>query len=298
MRTRQGGCGCRAVRYEVDGSSSWCAHSHQTSLRRMVGAPMVTLIGVRTTKFQVLLGEELLVDAPLDGGSIRFCRQCGTHLYQASPEWFHQVHILAATLDDGPKRQPSGHLYWEEKAAWLAVADDLPRFGGDHGSTPLGVMSADERINAAHPNVRIAAEWDAPDLTEMYERLAATEAGKTPAGMGTHLRSYLSQSRRGWILIAERDGVPLGFADVKLMPAVAEGATQIFIDDLWVDEGARRQGLGTALLQVVDVCAELSGAVLCFLLSRPDNDPGSALYRAAGFEQQHHSLWKKSVAVT
>jgi len=34
-------------------------------------------------------------------------------------------------------REPERHIFWDERAPWVRVADGLPRFGGPTGFEPL-----------------------------------------------------------------------------------------------------------------------------------------------------------------
>lgn len=39
---------------------------------------------------------------------------------------------------DGPiDRPPACHIYWDDRADWVVVADGLPRLGGESGLEPI-----------------------------------------------------------------------------------------------------------------------------------------------------------------
>jgi len=38
---------------------------------------------------------------------------------------------------DGASDAPQAHFYFDDRAPWVTVADDLPRFGGKTGTEPL-----------------------------------------------------------------------------------------------------------------------------------------------------------------
>lgn len=291
-----GGCACTAVRFEIE-RTSWCAHSHNPRERALHAAPMVTYVGVRAQRFRVTAGQdELRSWEPEPGERRRFCGQCGTHLYVESDAWFHQVNVAAAAIDGGPHRKPSGHLWFDNKAQWLEITDELPRFGGPDGSEPLAHGSLRARIDAAHPQVRLAAKWDAPEVTAMYGALAAEAWSSVPPETEANVRAWLNDDTPGGhVLVAEAGQGVVGFCDVKVMPAPAEGARQLFIDDLYVAPQARRQGLGTALLEVTNRLARELGCVHIILHVDNGNTAAAALYERAGFRSANDRVLERDL---
>lgn len=86
----------------------------------------------------------------------------------------------------------------------------------------------------------------------------------------------------GHYLVAEGgNGAVEGYAGV-LAPVGAEDAD---IQTVAVAEGARRRGLGRALVSALLAEAARRGAVRVFLEVRADNEGAQRLYRALGFEQ-------------
>ncbi len=283
-----GGCACGHVRYEIKPPSSWCAHCHCGTCRATHGAPFVTWLGVRAQRFRITQGaDDLGAYESSEGTFRRFCRRCSTLLVMDSTAWFHQVHVVAATVDGGPHRKPAGHLFWEERAAWVTHDDALPRFGGPHGSRPLGaVTSQTDALNAVHPQVRLATRWDAPDVARLMSALAEVEWSSVPENLRAHVTQALEAAPDTFIFVAEHADQVVGFADIKRITATAEGATQLFIDDLYVAPDHRRRGLADALLTVIKAAAVQLGSVQVTLHLRPDNAPALALYESAGLTQE------------
>ncbi len=78
-------------------------------------------------------------------------------------------------------------------------------------------------------------------------------------------------------LVAERDGVVVGYAATSLVVDVAE------LQRIAVDLGERRTGVGLALLgSVLGLCRD-TGADRLLLEVRADNEDARAFYRRAGF---------------
>lgn len=47
------------------------------------------------------------------------------------------VDITLASLHGKIDREPEGHYYYDSRADWPIVNDDLPKFGGEGGMEPL-----------------------------------------------------------------------------------------------------------------------------------------------------------------
>jgi hypothetical protein len=98
------GCLCGTVRYRARFPSKWVAHCHCAMCRRAHGAPSVTWVCVPADGFALQEGAEV------ERG---FCRRCGSPMLLRSRLWPGEVHIAAASLDDGPDRMPQMHACWD-----------------------------------------------------------------------------------------------------------------------------------------------------------------------------------------
>jgi ribosomal protein S18 acetylase RimI-like enzyme len=85
------------------------------------------------------------------------------------------------------------------------------------------------------------------------------------------------------LFIAEREGLALGFT--QLFPSFSSvSMARVFVlDDLYVAEAARRQGVGEALLDMAAAYARALGAVRLSLSTAIDNLPAQALYEREGW---------------
>ena len=68
-------------------------------------------------------------------GAVRFEIEPPTLFCESTlhPDYFD---IVLANLA-GAGEAPQAHFYFDDRAPWVTVADDLPRFGGKTGTEPL-----------------------------------------------------------------------------------------------------------------------------------------------------------------
>jgi len=133
-----GACLCGEVRFEIDVPTLFCAHCHCSMCRRSHGAGYVTWIGVPFERFRMLAGEERLVRyRSSEHGTRSFCGRCGSSLFCESTLHADYVDVVLANLDGAVEALPQAHFYFDDRAPWVAIADDLPRFGGKTGTEPL-----------------------------------------------------------------------------------------------------------------------------------------------------------------
>ena len=106
--------------------------------RRNHGAGYVTWFAVPPAALSMERGSEHLVRyASSEHGSRSFCGRCGTSLFCASARYPDRVDIALGAMDGPVDRAPQLHAYFDSRAPWVAVGDDLPRFGGKTGFEPL-----------------------------------------------------------------------------------------------------------------------------------------------------------------
>jgi hypothetical protein len=127
-----GGCLCGAVRYEADLPSLFCVHCHCRFCRRAHGAAYVTWFGVKEAGFRLTEGADALRWYASSKQSRRgFCAHCGTTLLFQSQVSPAEMHIALASADGPIDRAPTAHVFFDQRAAWLASGDDLPRLDSD-----------------------------------------------------------------------------------------------------------------------------------------------------------------------
>ena len=98
------------------------------------------------------------------------------------------------------------------------------------------------------------------------------------------LRARLARGESA-LLLAERDGEALGFTQLYPMFSSVRTARLWLLNDLFVADSARRQGVARGLLDAAAAFAREQGAAGLMLETGRDNHPARALYRAAGWNE-------------
>ena len=129
-----GQCLCGAVRFEIVPPTLFCAHCHCSMCRRAHGAAYVTWFGVPYERFRIVAGDDTLVrHRSSDHCTRSFCGTCGSSLFFEAadhPDW---IDVVLANMQGALDQAPQGHFYFDDRADWVEVADELPRFGGETG---------------------------------------------------------------------------------------------------------------------------------------------------------------------
>ena len=87
---------------------------------------------------------------------------------------------------------------------------------------------------------------------------------------------------RTLMLVALDGGLPVGFVLAHELPRRHGARAKLFVYEIDVAESHRRLGIASALLaRLADLAGE-RGIPAGFVLTEPDNDPASELYRGAG----------------
>jgi catechol 2,3-dioxygenase-like lactoylglutathione lyase family enzyme len=210
-----GGCLCGAVRFRIELPTSFCAHCHCSICRRNHGAAFVTWFGIDRDRLEITAGADALRrHRSSPHGERSFCGRCGSSLFCSSEHHPDQIDGVLANLDGPIDRAPAAHLYFDSRAAWTDVRDDLPRLGGDSGVAALEGSDGEIRPGACVGHVALAA----PDL------LAATRF------FGTIGMRVLEQ-RPDFALLELRGGTHL-----LLFPGEAAAVGSAAPFDLMVDD--------------------------------------------------------------
>jgi hypothetical protein len=137
-KTMTGSCLCGAVAFEFELPSLFAGHCHCTMCRRANGAGYVTWVGVREDGFRLTSGEnELSHYRSSDHLTRSFCGRCGSPMLCNDDNHDNVIDITMANLHGDLDRPPKAHFYYDCKAGWVDINDDLQKRGGESGGEPL-----------------------------------------------------------------------------------------------------------------------------------------------------------------
>jgi GNAT superfamily N-acetyltransferase len=132
------------------------------------------------------------------------------------------------------------------------------------------------QLTVAHP-------WfsDGATLFDQYRQHYG--ANPAPEAVESWMRDQILTDRMR-LFAAVPDGRARGICAVSVVPASLTLRTMWLVRDLYVDPGARRAGVGGALLAHVAEAARADGAHRLSLQAEPTNARALELYAKAGFE--------------
>jgi hypothetical protein len=123
-----GGCGCGAVRFEIDAPLTGALYCHCTRCQRRTGTAASVTGRIVPGSLRVTSGEEHLRDWRPEGGMPKtFCVLCGSAVLARTPEGEWRG-VRFGALDADPGTRPSYHQFTDYAAAWEPIPEDgLPR---------------------------------------------------------------------------------------------------------------------------------------------------------------------------
>lgn len=132
--------------------------------------------------------------------------------------------------------------------------------------------------------VREARQDDLPVLARLYTQLSRHNA---PDVTDAHHAAWaqLEAQPHTHQLVAELDGRVVGTLLVAVIPNLTRGARPFgVVESVVVDESARGQGVGSALMGAAETFARQAGAYKVMLMTVSEKTAAVALYRSRGFD--------------
>jgi hypothetical protein len=127
-----GGCGCGAVRFEIDEPLVAAAYCHCTRCQHRSGAGAAASARLVEGSLKITTGEDRL-GAWFAGDGLEkvFCGDCGSALLARDRDSGVAMVVRLGAIDGDPGVRPSAHQFVADAASWEPIPDDgLPRFPG------------------------------------------------------------------------------------------------------------------------------------------------------------------------
>lgn len=138
---REGGCGCGAVRYRIDGDPIFVNNCHCRQCQQQTGSTSV--VNAFFDMGEIALTSGTVTEHVVKGGSgndhiIVRCAACGVAL------WSHYARmgrlgagVRVGTLDDHADIRPDAAIYLAEKMPWVTPPTGIPGFEGAYNPAEL-----------------------------------------------------------------------------------------------------------------------------------------------------------------
>lgn len=131
--------------------------------------------------------------------------------------------------------------------------------------------------------IRAAKKEDAGLVLSFIKKIAAYERlSNQVTATAEMLEEFVFEKQAAWVLIAEFNGAPCGFALFYENFSTFKGRTGLHLEDLFVDESMRGRGIGKALFKAVCREAQKRGAPRLEWTCLNWNAPSIAFYRYMG----------------
>lgn len=127
-----GGCFCGQLRFRVAGPELYACFCHCHSCQKAAGAACVPWATFDRNTFVVVSGELCLYQSSPEV-TRGHCSRCGTTLSYEHQRRRGQIDITITSFDDPSVFVPRSHIWVEDKAPWMTIADGLPQFSKTAG---------------------------------------------------------------------------------------------------------------------------------------------------------------------
>ncbi|HEX2700424.1 MAG TPA: GNAT family N-acetyltransferase [Acidimicrobiales bacterium] len=136
----------------------------------------------------------------------------------------------------------------------------------------------------------VEADHVSPDLVAAFTRLVNQLSRTSPPPTFDDLQEMVDAPGTHLLLAVDDDRHIAG--SLTLVVFRIPTGVRAWVEDVVVDEGARRQGIGAALTTRAVELASAAGARTIDLTSRPSREAANRLYTKLGFERRDTNVYR------
>jgi aminoglycoside 6'-N-acetyltransferase I len=134
--------------------------------------------------------------------------------------------------------------------------------------------------------IRPATEADASTAAGLMAQLAQFGHGQVDPGVGERLRAMIESPQYANLVAQDEAGQVVGLLSASRRWTLWHAGPCALIEELVVDEGARGQGAGRALIEACLEWARDQGCSEIEVSTEMDNTAAQTFYRRLGFESE------------
>ena len=151
-------------------------------------------------------------------------------------------------------------------------------------SRPGGLTATPRQIGSMNLLIRRAGPEDAASIQRLLAvQLAEHHIDISAEDLGNSIHGVLDVPRRGFFLVALRDGLCIGVAYLSFIWALEHGGQAGWLEELYVVPEHRTGGVGTQMLEAVIDAAAAAGCAALDLEIDSDHERVRSLYERHGF---------------
>ena len=129
-------CYCGAVALCSEAAAQGVVHCHCGQCRRLSGAAFTTWVSLPKPAVHLSGTESLVAFNATSNVTRHFCKVCGSHVFTEDRRYTKVLGVPAGIIEGQLSLEPKAHYFVSHKAAWHAISDGLPQFGGESGVEP------------------------------------------------------------------------------------------------------------------------------------------------------------------
>jgi ribosomal protein S18 acetylase RimI-like enzyme len=136
---------------------------------------------------------------------------------------------------------------------------------------------------------------DLPAIRALVQAYHSSEDMPDPPDLDAAITTLLDDTHAGGFWLARRHGEVLGYIAVTPRFSLTAGGDILVIDELFLHDGARGQGLGRMLIDAVQAYGEAIGCRLLLLEVPNHNRTAAHFYAALGFTPRLRRCWERPI---
>lgn len=110
-----------------------------------------------------------------------------------------------------------------------------------------------------------------------------------------NLNQFISTPHLGRLWLVYHEKEPVGYIALTFGYSFEYGGRDAFIDEFFLIETVRNQGIGSAVMKMLDEKAKSLGVSAVHLEVEPHNEKGNRIYQKAGFKGNGRTLLTKKL---